>query len=296
MKKDTDKIVLNAIAYIFIGVMALLAVIPFIVLISSSLQAEKSILKYGYSFVPTDFSLDSYKYIFAYPDKIFRAYGVSIFITAAGTSISLFVSSMTAYVLARKDVKYRNGMAFFLFFTTLFNAGLLPYYLLVSKYLKLKDTVIILILTGMVNVMYVLILRTNIINTIPDSISESAKIDGANDFKIYTIIILPLLKPALASVGLFVSLGYWNDWASAMLFIQKDTLYPLQYVLYKILSYANFSQSLLSKEGAAISYIETPTETVKLALTVVATGPIVLAYPFAQKYFIAGITIGAVKG
>jgi putative aldouronate transport system permease protein len=159
----------------------------------------------------------------------------------------------------------------------------------------MKNSILALILPNLFNVMYILIMRTNIANNIPDSIPESAKIDGANDFSIYLKIILPLSKPVLASIGLFVTLMYWNDWWNAMLFITNDKIFPLQYILYRILTYSMYAQELLKKSGALVQ-LDMPKESLKLALTVITTGPIVLAYPFAQKYFVAGITIGAVKG
>lgn len=295
MKRGSDVVILNVIAYIFIGILSLLAVIPFIMLVSSSLQSDQSVIMNGYSLLPTDFDIGAYKYIFENPAGILRSYGITIFVTLTGTSASLFLSSMTAYALSRKDVRYRNKIAFFMFFTTLFSGGLVPSYILNVKYYHLQNTLTILLVSNLFNVMYILILRNNISNTIPDSISESAKIDGANDFLIFVKMIIPLLKPALASIGLFVALAYWNEWASAMLYINKDELYPLQYQLYKIISFSTYAEELITNNGA-VSNIDAPKETLKLALTVVATGPIVLAYPFAQKYFIRGMTLGAVKG
>lgn len=293
--KGKDIIILNILAYIVIGIIAAAAVIPFVMLVSSSVQSEDTVVKYGYSLIPRDFNPFAYKFIFKNPTDILRSYGITIFITLAGTAISLFFSAMTAYVLSRKDVKYRNAMAFYLFFTTLFNGGLVPYYLLISNTLKLKNTVVILLLSGMFNVMYILIIRTYISNSVPDSISESAKIDGAKDFAIFIKIVLPLLKPALAAIGLFVALGYWNDWFTSTLFITEKKMFPLQYLLYRMLTSARYAQEMASK-NAAMGAQAVPQETIKLALTVVATGPIVLAYPFAQKYFVAGMTIGSVKG
>lgn len=293
--KNKDVIVLNIFAYIFISIIAVVALIPFVILVVGSLQSEDVVLKYGYSIIPREFKPEAYSFIFRNPQEILNAYCVTIFITVVGTSISLFFSSMTAYVISRKHVKYRNQMAFYLFFTTLFNGGLMPYYLLVANFLKLKNSIFILLLSGMVNVVYIMIIRTYITNSIPDAIVESAKIDGANDFTLFVKIILPLLKPALASIGLFVALGYWNDWFTSTLFISDTKLYPLQYMLYKVLTFATYSQSLLSRNGA-VTIQQVPQETVKLALTVIATGPIILVYPFAQKYFVAGMTIGAVKG
>lgn len=295
LKEKRDTIILNVIAFTVLGLLALAAFLPFAMLVLNSFQSEDALLRNGYALIPKEFSTRAYEVIFSKPDKILRSYGLTIFITVVGTVVSLFFSSMTAYVLARKDVKYRNPMAFFLFFTTLFNAGLAPNYLLMTKYLHLRDTVLVLVLVNMFNVTYILILRNNVANTIPDTISESAKIDGANDFVIFIRIILPLMKTALASIGLFIALGYWNDWWTAMLYIQDQRLFPLQYMLYQLLSYSSYMTSLLSSAGVT-SAISMPTETLKLALTVVATGPIVLAYPFAQKHFTKGITVGAVKG
>jgi putative aldouronate transport system permease protein len=295
MNKTKDMIFFNIMAYLITGFIAIATVTPFILLVVGSVQSEDTILKYGYSILPREFDLTAYKFIFGNFQDILQSYGVTLFITIVGTVISIIFSSMTAYVLARKDLKYRNKLAFYLFFTTLFNGGLVPYYLLISNYLMLKNTLTILLLTGMFHVVYILIIRSFIANSIPDSISESAKIDGANDFIIFLKIIFPLLKPALASIGLFVALGYWNDYFTALLFISEKSLYPLQYSLYQMLSYASFSQSILANNGA-VSGLKVPGETLKLALTVIATGPIVLAYPFAQKYFVAGMTIGAVKG
>ncbi|MFC5403310.1 carbohydrate ABC transporter permease [Cohnella soli] len=295
MRTGKDVIVFNLFAFVIVGFVGLAAVLPFIMLLVGSFQDESTILQDGYSLLPRTFDLSAYKFIFLQPDKIIHSYLVTMFVTVVGTAVALFFSSMTAYVLSRKDVKYRNAMAFYLFFTTLFSGGLVPFYLLMSNYLMLRNTLMILVLNGMFNVIYILILRTYIVNSIPDSISESAKIDGANDLYIFVKVVFPLLKPALASIGLFIALGYWNDWYTATLFVTKENLFPLQYTLYRILSSTTFAKQMLQNNGAA-SVIELPQQTVKLALTVVATGPIVFAYPFVQKYFVAGMTIGAVKG
>lgn len=295
MKRSNDMIILNIFSFVFIGLLGLIAVIPFIILISSSLQPESVILSQGYSFIPRVFSGDAYKYIFSYPEKIIRAYGISIFITVIGTVVSLFLSSMAAYTMYRKDVKYRNKLAFYLYFTTIFSGGLVPVYILISRYLRLKDTLFILILNNLFSVFYTLIIRNYMTGSVPNSLPESAKVDGANDFVIYYKIVLPLLKPVLAAIALFTVLGYWNDWWSPMLYINKENLYPLQFVLYRLLSKSSFAAQLITQGGGIVD-IKMPKETLKLAMTVVATGPIVLAYPFAQKYFIQGITMGAVKG
>ena len=199
---------------------------------------------------------------------------------------------MAAYVMYRKEVRYRNVLAFYIFFTTLFSGGLAPYYIILATVYHLKNTYFVMLLVPMFNVMYILILRNFIKSSIPDSLVESAKIDGAGDFRIFLQIILPLSKPALASIGLFTALAYWNDWWTPMMFVEREILYPLQYRLYLILSSVNLAANVVQ---SAVT-ISLPQESLKLALTVVSVGPIVLAYPFAQKYFVKGITLGAIKG
>ncbi|MDF2984622.1 MAG: binding-protein-dependent transport system inner rane component [Eubacterium sp.] len=292
LKKTADYIALNIISYVVVGFFALFTVFPFILLVVNSFTSEHYILNYGFSIIPRELSLDAYSLIFIYPERIIRAYGVTIFITAVGTIISLFLSSMAAYVMFRKEIKYRNALAFFIFFTTLFNGGLAPYYIIVSNTLHLQDNLLVLLLVPMFSAMNILILRNFIKGSIPDSLVESAKIDGAGDFRIFIQMILPLSKAALASIGLFTALGYWNDWWTPMMFMQNDKLFPLQYVLYQILSSANMS----SVVSSYVSRLDMPKETLKLAMTVISAGPIVFLYPFVQKYFVKGVTIGAVKG
>lgn len=292
--KGTDSILLNGIGYVFMGIFAVAALFPFILLISGSVTGEKEIVMYGYSLLPRNFNLDAYTTIFQVPTLILNAYKVTFFITIVGTLTSLFIISMTAYVLSRKDFPYRNVLSFFFYFTTLFSGGLVSYYIIMVSYLHMKDNILALILPGILNVMYLLMMRNFITTMVPESLIESAKIDGAGDFKVYRSIVLPLLTPALASIGLFIVLGYWNDWWHAMLFINKENMLPLQYVLYRILtSAANISEEAAK---AGVVRLNLPKESLKLALTVVVTGPIILAYPFVQRFFVSGITMGAVKG
>lgn len=278
--------------YLIVGLIAFVCLVPFIVLIAGSFSSESSVLKDGFWFWPKEVSLDAYRAIFRYPDEIISGYRVSILLTVIGTAVSLFVSTMTAYVLYRKEVKYRSALAFFLFFTTLFNGGLAPYYLWLSKNLHLQNTYSVLILGPMFNVLFILILRSFIRGSVPEPLVESAKIDGAGDLRIFLQMVLPLSKPALASIGVFTALAYWNDWWTALMFTNKDYLVPLQYLLYKMLSSINLSAAM----SQHVTSLDQPKETFKLAMTVVATGPIIILFPFVQKYFVSGITIGAVKG
>ena len=217
---------------------------------------------------------------------------VTVSITVIGTVLGLLFTAMTAYVLNRKDFFLRNQMSFFFYFTTLFNGGLVAYYIICIRYLHFKNSYIALVLPMLLNAFYILIMR-NFMKSIPDAIMESAKIDGAGDFRIFCLII-PLIKPALASIGMFIALNYWNDWYLAMLFIEEKSMFPLQYMLYRMLSSINFL--IYASKFSSVSTVDIPKETIKLAMTVIAIGPILLLYPFVQKFFVKGITIGAVKG
>lgn len=292
-KNSSEKILFSAVGHIYILIVIIVCALPFILIISGSFSNQDEILKYGYGLLPRKFTAFAYQIAFERPQAILNAYLVTFITTAAGSVLGLFITSMTGYVLSRKDFEWRNKFSFFFYFTTLFSGGLVSWYILIMKYLKLGDSVLVLILPTILNVFYIIIMKS-FMSTIPSAITESAKIDGANDFKIFIKLILPLSTPALASIGLFIALGYWNDWYLSYMFIQNDNLFTLQFYLYKIVAGADALAKLSyvpGKDSAAI-----PAETLKLAMTVIATGPIVLLYPFAQKYFVSGLTIGSVKG
>jgi putative aldouronate transport system permease protein len=281
------------LSYGLITFITLICLIPFILLVSASFSSDAAIRFNGYSLLPQDFTLEAYDLIFKYPMKVVRAYGVSIYITAVGTLCGLFLITMTAYVISRKSFKYRNRISFYFYFTTLFNGGMVSTYIFYIRYLHLKDSMLALIFPGMFNVFYLLIMRS-FVSAIPSATLESAKIDGAGEFRIFAQIVLPLIPSGLATIGLFKALQYWNDWYNAMLYLNSANKYPLQYMLYDILNRA----AALSQIAAMGGYImeEIPTYTLKMAMAVVATGPIVLVYPFVQRFFIKGITVGSVKG
>ena len=293
LRESADQRTFNSIGYVLITLLSLFCLLPFILIISGSFTSQASIMTDGYQLIPREFSLEAYEFLFEAPDDILRAYGVTIFVTVVGTLVSLLVTSMAAYVLANKAFRYRNTVSFFFYFTTVFGGGLVPWYIFNIKYLHFKDNLISLILPTLVNVTYLLILKSYMKN-VPDAVYESAHLDGAGDWTIYWKIALPLNKAGLATVGLFTALNYWNDWYNAMLYIDNSKFYPLQYYLNDIL---NKSQGMMAAAAqAGIPAAQVPTEPVKLAMTVVATGPILLLYPFLQKYFVKGVTIGAVKG
>ena len=282
----------NTLGNVYIGLWAVACLIPFWLLVSGSFTNESEFVKNGISLFPKLFSVEAYKSIFRNTSQIVNAYCVSIFITVFGTAISLFFTAMTGYALSRKGFALANKISFFLYFTTLFSGGLLPYYILLVRYLHMKNTVFALLVPGMFNVFNLLVMKS-FAKSIPNEIYESGTIDGAGAFKIFIALYLPMLKPALATIGLMTALAYWNDWSKAMLYIDTENLYPLQYLLYKIASNAN-DFTLASDAGA--SQVNLPTQTVKLAMTVVSVGPLILVYPLIQKYFVEGLTIGAVKG
>ncbi|MHB9293349.1 putative aldouronate transport system permease protein [Hollandina sp. SP2] len=293
IKKTNVTKIFYALSYTLITIIALVCLVPFILLVSGSFTSEQAIRFSGYSFLPKDFTLEAYQVIFKYPQKVARAYGVSILITLLGTLGGLFLITMTAYVISRKSFKYRNAISFFFYFTTLFNGGMVCTYIFYIRYLHLKDSLLAIILPGMFNIFYLLIMRS-FISAIPAALIESAKIDGAGEFKIFTRIILPIIPSGLATIGLFMALGYWNDWYNAMLYINTPEKYPLQYMLYDLLMRTQALSQIAGQVGIRVESL--PTQSLKLAMAVVATGPIILLYPFVQKYFIAGVTVGAVKG
>ncbi|WP_270164458.1 carbohydrate ABC transporter permease [Paenibacillus sp. SYP-B4298] len=291
--KHSDRLALNIIGYVFISVLAILCIIPFLLIVSSSMTEESKIIEDGFQLIPSEISFHAYEMLFKYPAQMLKAYGVTIAVTALGTLLGLFLTAMTAYVLQRKDFKWRNHFSFYFFFTTLFNGGLVPWYLLINS-LKMNDTLFALIVPMLLNVFYIIVMKS-FMSSIPEAITESAKIDGAGDFRIFLQLMLPLSKPALATIGLFITLAYWNDWYHALLFISKDQLMPLQYYLYKMLGNMDGMRRAMISSGAVVT-MNIPTESLKMAMTIVATGPILLAYPFVQRYFVQGLTIGAVKG
>lgn len=293
VKMGTAAIVFNIIGYILVGLVAIICLLPFIMLISGSFSSEQAIRFTGYGLFPKEFTLEAYRIVFKYPEKIARAYGVSIFITVTGTVLGLFITTMAAYVISRKDFKYRNVISFFFYFTTLFNGGMVSTYIFYIQYLHLKDNLLALILPGMVNIFYLLIMRS-FVAAVPIALVESAKIDGAGEFRTFLQIVLPLLKSGLATIGLFMALGYWNDWYNAMLYMNSSEKYPLQYMLYDLLQQTQALARIASQAGIRVESL--PSNTLKLAMAVVATGPIILLYPFVQKYFVKGVTIGSVKG
>ncbi len=288
-----DRLV-TAFAYVFIGLFGMMCLYPLLLTLSVSLSSESEIVRKGYSVLPRDFTLNTYLYIFANSGKrILRSYGITIFITFAGTMGAMLVTSMAAFAISIKSLRYRNVIAFLCNFTIVFSAGLIPWYVVCVNYYGLKNNILALILPSIFSVWNMFLMRTYF-SAISPSLYEAAKIDGASYFRIYWRIAVPLSKTAMLTVGLMYALQYWNDWWYALIFINNKDLFPLQYYLYTILSNVNAISSGRIPSGAAAG-ITLPAETVKMAVTIITIGPIIFLYPFIQKYFVQGIMTGAIK-
>ena len=293
VKIGTSDRIIRGFGYVFMTIYAVCCLIPFIIIVSTSFTSETTIRAEGVQLIPKDFTLKAYEMV-CKGGAIWWSYALTIVMTIIGTLIGLTIIAMTGYALQRKDFPFRNGISFYIYFTSLFSAGLAPYYLVMVQWYHLKDNYLAVLLPLLMSP-WLIILMKNFVKAIPHEITESGKIDGAGDMKIFTALILPMLKPALATIGLFLALAYWNEWYQSSLFLSsKEDIKPLQYTLYEIV---NKTQALKnSVAGQYINLSDIPQESVKMANAVLATGPIVLLYPFVQKYFISGITVGAVKG
>ena len=270
--------------------------IPFLLVIAISISNEKDVVLYGYQLIPKQIDFAAYKYLFKNPDSILNAYWVTILTTSIGTTLSVILMSMLAYPLSKANMVFKRGISLYIFFTMLFSGGLAPTYILITQYLHLNDTIWVYILPSLINVWHVFLLRT-FFKAIPVEISESALLDGASEYRIYWSIILPLSKPALATVALLGALTRWNDWFTAMLYINNDRLISLQYLLQRILLNIQLLQSSSGNmPGSTLSLADMPSETVRMAMAIIAIGPMMMVFPFFQKYFAKGLTVGSVKG
>ncbi len=267
------------------------AILPLVLSIIISVSDEKSILAHGYTFFPSAFSFNAYRIILQ-ADWLFDAYKVSVAVTVLGTFLTVLLSAMIGYAISVAKMRYRNVIAMILFIPMIFSAGLVPWYLWMTRTLHLKDTLAALIVPILINPFWIFLLR-NYFKTVPSSLAESAEMDGANPIRVFFTIIMPLSKPILATIVLFAALNYWNNYLNALWLIDSKALYPLQYMLYKVESLIAYN---VSRQARASSGYQVPTQSMQMATFVVTLGPIVVVYPFIQRFFVKGIMIGAIKG
>ncbi len=289
----------NAWIHVILAAGSLCCLVPFVLVVIISFTEEKAILQNGYSFFPARWSLAAYRYLLADFSGIVRGYMITILVTLTGTLAHLIIGSMLAYTLSRRDYPYRGLLSFFVFFTMLFNGGLVPWYLVYSNFLHIKDSVFALIVPNlMLSGFNVMVMRTFFQNSIPPSLIESAYLDGAGEFQIYRKIVVPLSRPVLATVGFMVVLNYWNDWYNSLVFMTNDKTVSLQYLMTKVLlniqalkaQQSQMTPDMLKALG------NMPSESIRMAMAVVGAGPMLLIFPFFRKYLVSGLTIGAVKG
>lgn len=276
-------------------VLSMSVIIPFLLVISISLTDEQSLLRNGYQLIPESFSTLAYEVILKSPWQLLSAYKVTVMVTVAGTLLSLLLTSMIAYTISRRDFRYRRITTMYVFFTILFQPGIVPTYILVSQYLHLKDSIWALILPMLLNPFFILVLK-GFMDKVPFEVVESAKIDGASELRIYSRIVLPLSLPALATVGLFVSFAYWNDWWNGLLFIEDPKLVPLQLLLVRIMNTMEFLSNNVFNVNVDVNMSKFPNLSARMAMAVLVAGPMMFIFPLFQRYFISGLTVGSIKG
>ena len=285
-------------AHIVMMFLALCCIFPFVLLVMASLTEEQTLIRNGYSLFPAKFSLESYLYMFKSSNKIFTAYGVTILSTVIGTSCGLSMTILMAYPLSRRDLPGRNAMAFYVFFTMLFSGGLVPHYIMYTRYIKISNTLLALILPSLlVNAFYVIMMRTYFSSNIPEAVIEAARIDGAGEWRILLTVVLPMSVPMVATMTLLIGISYWNDWKNGLYYLQQNkSLYSIQVLLNDMLRDVQALKSGMDAASAAEIAQTMPSTGIKMAIAVVGVLPVLIIYPFFQKYFVKGITIGAVKG
>lgn len=284
-------------ASIFLGCLVVITLLPIVLVVISSFTAEDALIQNGYSFWPQEWSLDAYYYMVKQGAVILRSYGVSIFVTVVGTLCSVLITTMLAYPMSRKSFKYRNVLSFFVFFTMLFNGGIVPAYIMWTQIFHIKNTIFALLIPNyLVNAFNVILVKNYYSNNVPDALLEAAQIDGASEMTIFRRIMLPLAVPAIATISLFTGLCYWNDWTNGLYYISNEKLYSIQMLLMNIM---NNIQALRANSTASLlgtGAVDLPGTAIRMAMAVIGILPILLVYPFVQKHLVRGVVVGAVKG
>lgn len=293
-KAGAGQYILSAILLLY----TIFCAMPILLVFIGAVTDEKTLATEGFSYFPSKFSLDGVSSVLKYGKQLFVSYGVTIFVTVVGTALGLFVMSMLAYSLSRRDFRMRSFLSIYIMIPMLFSGGQLSSYIIYTSTYHLKDNLLLLILPLCVSTMNIIILRTYVQSSIPEELIDSARIDGAGEYRTFFQIVFPLMKPAMAAVGFMMATAFWNDWQNALLFITSDNKKPLQLLLVNIqksietlLSNKNIPTAVLAKMQGMV-----PQNSATMATVIVVIGPIMIAYPFFQKYFIKGLTVGSVKG
>ncbi len=293
----TESKAFNRVSTVILTVLVVLAMLPIVLIVVASFTAETTLIRDGYRFMPKELSLDAYYYMLKQGKIILRSYGVSFLVTFGGTAISVLLTTMLAYPMARKSFKYRNLLAFFVFFTMLFNGGIVPSYIMWTRFFHIKDTIWALMIPNyLVSAFNVILVKNYFQNSIPDSLIEAAQLDGASEFQIFVKVMLPLAVPTVATISLFTGIAYWNDWTNGLYYVNNEKFYSIQQLLMKIMSNI---QALRSNSNASLlgtGAVDLPSTSVRMAMAVIGILPIVIIYPFVQKYLVKGVIVGAVKG
>lgn len=288
--------IIDGLLNVFFIALSILIIAPFVLIISVSLTDENTLTTYGYSFFPQQISSLAYEFLFQTPLVLVRAYSNTFFITVIGTLLSILMTSIIGYVISRRDYSLRSPLTVFVFIPMMFSGGLVPFYILMTQYLHLKNSLWAIILPGLISPFYILIMK-GFMSKVPYEIIESAKMDGASEWRIFFRIILPLSTPALATLSLFIAFNYWNEWFNALLFIDNDKLVPLQLLLVRIINTLDFLRNNSQYiQGLGIDMSQFPNESVRMALVVLVAGPMMFVFPFFQRYFVQGMTVGSLKG
>lgn len=288
----------QVLCHLIMGAAAIITVLPLILLFMSSITDNKDITLYGYSFIPKHFSMEAYSYIWNERAQIFRAYFITVFVTGVGTATGLSISVLYAYALSKPYFPGKKFFSFFILFTMLFNGGLVPSYILYTRYLHMKNTILALIIPGLLmNAFNVLLIRSYFQNNVPPSLTEAARIDGASELQVLLKVVLPVSKPIIATIGLFIGVAYWNDWQNGLYYVTEERIYSIQQILNNMLRNIEYLSKNATSVAKSTSLAGTlPAATVRMAIAVIGLLPILIIYPFIQKYFVKGISLGAVKG
>jgi len=289
-RKQKPQILLNVVFVILCA----LIIYPFLMLVSVSFSKESDIAHYGYKIIPMSFDISAYRYVFANPASILNAYKITAIFSLSSMVCGVALMSMLAYPLSRRQFNGKRVLSYFIYFTMLFSGGLVPSYILITKYLHLDDTILVYILPSLISVWHTFMMK-NFFNGIPEEMVEAVFIDGGNEYTVFFKMILPLSKPVLATVALFTFLGKWNDWNTSMLYINDSKLFSLQYLLQRILKDIELMESN-NIASTMLNMSEVPAETARMAMAVIVAGPALVVFPFFQKYFVKGMTVGSVKG